>query len=86
MKCDFRVAYFCFPPINYIPLGHSADSFGHPIKSRFTCWVPGFVPQLPQPPLLLQEMIEARQLFRSERVNLRLDNLYAYGPEGSLPC
>jgi len=48
---------FCFPPLNCSLLGHCVDCLGHPIKGRFTFWIPGFVPQLLQPPLELQGMI-----------------------------
>jgi hypothetical protein len=57
MRCDLIVACFSFPPLNCIPPGHSADCLGHPITCRFTCWIPGFVPQLPQPLTEIQEMI-----------------------------
>jgi len=48
---------FIFVPFNFLPSGHSADCLGDPVKCRFTCWIPGFMPQLSQPPPELQEVM-----------------------------
>jgi len=53
-RCDLTLAYFCFPPFSCLPPGHSADCLGDSVKCRFTCRIPGFMPQLPEPLLGLQ--------------------------------
>jgi len=54
MRCDLRVAYFCFPPFNCLPPAHSADCLGDPVNCHFTCWILGFMPQISQPLFVLQ--------------------------------
>jgi hypothetical protein len=52
-------------PFNFLPSVHSADCFGDPVKCRFICWIPDYMPQLSQPPLEQQEMIKTLQQARN---------------------
>jgi hypothetical protein len=44
LRRDFSITNFCFPPFKCLFSDHSPDCFRDPIKVRFTCWIPGFLP------------------------------------------
>jgi hypothetical protein len=44
-RCGLTVPCFCFPPSECLSTDHSSDGFGNPIKCRFTCWIPAYLPQ-----------------------------------------
>jgi hypothetical protein len=67
-------ASFCFLRFKCLPPGQSADCPGDPVKCRFICWMSGFMSQIRQPLLELQDTIWARQLIVSESVSLRVES------------
>jgi len=85
LRCNLSVFYFCFPLFKCLSPSHSSNGFSDPVNCCSSCWIPGFMPQFSQICFCISSYSKlGTLLFRSKRMSMLVDNLYAEVTEAAL--